>query len=107
MNSLSDLNELLVANNCVHRISVQLSGEGGGYDLLLSISASELVGGDTVRVLFTDVSQLSICDFGGGLTQLMHMSVRKLDSGLDRLRYKFSDLEDDKVSFFFSSFSAA
>lgn len=35
----------------------------------------------------------------------MHMSVKKLDSGLDRIRYQFCDHEDGKLSFYFSSFS--
>jgi hypothetical protein len=35
----------------------------------------------------------------------MHMSVDKLDAGFDRARYQFSELEDEKLSFYFSSFS--
>jgi hypothetical protein len=54
-----------------------------------------------------DISQFTSRDFGGGLTQLMHMNVNKLDSGFDRIRYQFSDLEDGKLSFYFSSFSVA
>ena len=46
-----------------------------------------------------DVSQCVSRDFGGGLTQLMHMRVNRLDAGLDRVRYQFRGLEDEKLSF--------
>ena len=105
MTSISELNELLVANNCLHAISIQLSEECMTYDLFLSISSSEEVGVDVWRIRFLDIAQFACRDFGGGLTQLMHMSVNKLNSGFDRMRYRLSDLEDNKLSFYFSSFS--
>ncbi|SDO68879.1 hypothetical protein SAMN05216596_1011166 [Pseudomonas congelans] len=107
MISLPELNELLVAHNCLHAISIQLNVDGMAYDLSLSISASasEKVGADVVSIRFIDISQFTSRDFGGGLTQLMHMNVNKLDSGFDRMRYQLSDLEDKKLSFYFSSFS--
>ncbi|WP_421547635.1 hypothetical protein [Pseudomonas sp. QD4] len=99
------LNELLVAHNCLCAISIQLNEEGGGYDLSLSISVSEKAGTDVVRIRFIDISHFTSRDIGGGLTQLMHMSVSKLDSGFDRMRYQLIDLEDNKLSFYFSSVS--
>lgn len=105
MISLQELNELLVAHNCLHAISIQLNADGIAYDLSLSISVSEKVGADDVSIRFIDISQFTSRDFGGGLTQLMHMNVSKLDSGFDRMRYQLSDLEDKKLSFYFSSFS--
>jgi|GEM_PF-816405 len=101
MISLSELNELLVAHNCLYAISIQLNEDGVAYDLSLSISASEKVGADVVHIRFIDISQFTSRDFGGGLTQLMHMNVNKLDSGFDRVRYRLSDLEDGKLSFIF------
>ncbi|MBV4508212.1 hypothetical protein HU751_025590 [Pseudomonas sp. BW13M1] len=105
MISVSELNELLIANNCLHSMSMQFDENAMVYDLSLLIAASEKAGTDAVRISFIDVSQLTSRDFGGGLTQLMHMSVSKLDSGLDRIRYQFCDHEDGKLSFCFSSFS--
>ncbi|WP_434677043.1 hypothetical protein M1D82_12995 [Pseudomonas sp. D4-18] len=105
MISLSELNEFLVTHNCLHAISIQLSFDRMAYDLYLSISTSEEVGAEAVRIRFTDISQFTSRDFGGGLTQLMHMNVSKLDSGFDRMRYQLSDLEDKKLSFYFSAFS--
>ncbi|WP_426194801.1 hypothetical protein [Pseudomonas sp. NFXW11] len=105
MIEVSQLNELLFAHNCLYAISIQLDGDGVAYDLSLSISVSERAGADVVRIRFFDVSHFTSRDIGGGLTQLMHMSVSKLDSGLDRMRYQLIDLEDEKLSFYFSSFS--
>lgn len=105
MMKVPDLNELLVAHNCLSAIAISLNDDGVAYDLYLSISTYEKAGGNVVRIRFNDVSQFTARDFGGGLTQLMHMSVSKLDSGLDRMRYQLSDLEDKKLSFYFSSFS--
>lgn len=99
------LNELLVANSCLHAISIQLNMDEMTYDLFLSISACEKIGSEIVRIRFIDISQFASRDFGGGLTQLMHMNVDKLDSGFDRMRYEFSELEDKKLSFYFASFS--
>ena len=52
MISLPELNELLVAHNCLHAISIQLNEDGMAYDLSLSISASEKVGADVVRIRY-------------------------------------------------------
>lgn len=101
---LPELNEWLVANNCLHAISIQLNIDGMAYDLSLSISASEKLGAGVVSIKFIDVSRFTARDVGGGLTQLMHMNVNKLDSGFDRMRYQLIDLEDKKLSFYFSSF---
>lgn len=105
MISISDLNELLVSRNCLHTMSIQLNFGRMAYNLSLSISDHENLGSDVVDIRFIDISQFASRDFGGGLTQIMHMNVIKVDSGFDRARYKFSDLEDGKLSFYFSSFS--
>lgn len=105
MIDVPELNELLVANNCLYAISIQLNMDEMTYDLFLSVSTSEKIGTEIVRIRFIDVSEFASRDFGGGLTQLMHMSVNKLDFGFDRMRYEFSELEDKKLSFYFASFS--
>ncbi|WP_231708938.1 hypothetical protein [Pseudomonas denitrificans (nom. rej.)] len=105
MNKIVELNEILIAHNCLNEISVGLSDDRMAYDLYLSISDSERIGANVVRIRFSDVSQFTARDFGGGLTQLMHMRVDKLNSGFDRMRYQLSDIEDKKLSFYFSSFS--
>lgn len=105
MIEVPQLNELLVAHNCMRAISIQLNEDGVAYDLSLSISDSVKAGADVVCIKFVDISHFASRDIGGGLTQLMHMNVSKLDSGFDRMRYQLVDLEDNKLSFYFSSFS--
>ncbi|MFJ2456740.1 hypothetical protein ACIOWK_34470 [Pseudomonas protegens] len=104
MIKVPQLNELLVAHNCLRAINIQLNEDGVAYDLSLSISVSEKTEADVVRIRFIDINHFASRDIGGGLTQLMHMSVSKLDSGFDRMRYQLIDLEDEKLSFYFSSF---
>jgi hypothetical protein len=104
MTSTAELNELLVSHNCLRRLSIQLNDEGLTYDVTLSMSVSENFESDVVLVRFADVSNLSSSDIGGGLTQMMHLNVSELNSGLDRIRYELNELEDNKLSFCFSSF---
>lgn len=104
MGDIPHLNELLVAHTCLQAMAVHLDVDGMVYDLSLSVSASESADADVVSVVFCDVSHLASHGLGGGLTQLMHLNVKKLDSGFDRMRYQLSDLEDGKLSFCFSSF---
>jgi hypothetical protein len=105
MTGVSELNELLVANNCLRSMSMQFDENTMAYELSLLIAATENAGADAVRISFIDVSQFTSRDLGGGLTQLMHMSVNKVDAGFDRVRYEFCEHEDGKLSFCFSSFS--
>jgi hypothetical protein len=52
------LNELLIAHNCLHSMSIQLNEDGAAYDLLLSISISERAGADVVNIKFMDLASL-------------------------------------------------
>ena len=100
MISVMELNELLVAHNCLHTILIQLGEDGMAYDLSLTLSVSEKVDVDVVCIRFINISQFTSRDFGGGLTQVMHMSVNKLEFGFDKMRYQLTDLEENKLSFF-------
>jgi len=50
MIKVSELNELLVAHNCLHALSIQLNDDGLAYDLFLSISTSEKAEADVVTL---------------------------------------------------------
>lgn len=67
MTDVPELNELLVANNCLYAISIQLNMDEMTYDLFLSVSTSEKIGAEIVRIRFIDVSEFASRDFGGGL----------------------------------------
>ena len=104
MIDIAELNELLLTHTCLRGLNIQLNDEELTYDLSLSMSASESFESDAVRIRFTDVSNFSSRDIGGGLTQMMHLNVTELNSGWDRMHYQLDELEDNMLSFYFSSF---
>lgn len=104
MISIPELNELLVTHTCLRGLNIQLNDEELTYDLSLSMSVSENSESTTVLVRFTDISNFSFRDIGGGLTQMMHLNVIEFNSGWERIHYELNELEDNKLSFYFSSF---
>jgi len=100
---LSRLNQLFFENNCV--ASMQLEMVDFKYKLTLSMSSSDDPETERVTAVFRDVSALNLSGFGGGLTQFMDLVVTRIDDGLDRVRYELRDLEDEKISFYFLTFS--
>jgi hypothetical protein len=58
-----------------------------------------------VRAYFTGVSNLSIKNIGGALTQLQMLTINNIsDRQLDRVNYEVSELEHDSLSFVCQSF---
>ncbi|WP_323150694.1 hypothetical protein [Pseudomonas glycinae] len=100
---LSRLNELFFENNCV--VSMKIEMQDFKYSLALTMSSSDDPETGAVTVNFQDVSSLSLSGFGGGLTQFMDLVVTRIDDGLDRIRYALRDIEDEKISFYFFTFS--
>lgn len=103
MNNISKLNEMLVANDCLYSLNIKFDESRMAYDLVLELSGQG--GGENIIVTFFDVSGFTARDFGGGLIQLMHMNVKKIERGLDRIHYQLVEVEDENLSFYFSSFS--
>lgn len=104
MGNLSRLNELLVEHNCVHSMSIAI--KDFKYNLSLTMSSSDDPETGAVTIGFQDVSALNLDGFGGGLTQFMDLVVSRIDEGLDRIRYELRDIENEKISFYFFTFSA-
>ncbi|MGU3345807.1 hypothetical protein [Pseudomonas monsensis] len=100
---LSRLNELFFEHNCV--ASMRLEMVDFKYNLTLTMSSSEDPETDGVTAVFLDVSALNLSGFGGGLTQFMDLVVTRIDRGLDRIRYELRDIEDEKISFYFFTFT--
>lgn len=100
---LSRLNELFFENNCV--VSMKIEMQDFKYSLALTMSSSDDPETGAVTVNFQDVSSLSLSGFGGGLTQFMDLVVTRIDDGLDRIRYALRDIEDEKISFYFFTFT--
>ena len=103
MDGVSRLNELLFEHNCVVSMSVEM--QDFKYSLALTMSSSNDPETGVVTVNFQDVSALKLSGFGGGLTQFMDIIVTRIDDGLDRIRYELRDMEDEKISFYFCTFS--
>lgn len=103
MCSLSRLNELFFEHNCV--ASMKLEMVDFKYNLTLTMSSSEDPETEGVTAVFHDVSTLNLSSFGGGLTQFMDLVVTGIDDGLDRIRYELRDIENEKISFYFSTFA--
>lgn len=100
---LSRLNELFFENNCV--VSMKIEMQDFKYSLALTMSSSDDPETGAVTVNFQDVSSLSLSGFGGGLTQFMDLIATRIDDGLDRIRYELRDIEDEKISFYFFTFT--
>ena len=100
---LSRLNELFFEHNCV--ASMRLEMVDFKYNLTLTMSSSEDPETESVSAVFHDVSALNLSGFGGGLTQFMDLIVTRIDDGLDRIRYELRDIEDEKISFYFFTFT--
>lgn len=104
MKDLANINEQLIAHNCVRSIHIDIDRKSLKYNLLLSITNSENLDASEYRLYFYDVSDVRIESFGGGLTQFMHLKIDQINGQLDRSSYRLSDLESEKVSFIFSDF---
>ncbi|AZV26363.1 hypothetical protein CT157_10210 [Pseudomonas syringae] len=101
---LSRLNELFFENNCV--ASMKLEVVDFKYKLTLTMSSTRDPETEGVTAVFHDVSALNLSGFGGGLTQFMDLVVTRIGDGLDRIRYELRDIEDEKIAFYFFTFSA-
>lgn len=102
---LSRLNELFFENNCV--ASMKLEMVDFKYNLTLAMSSADDPETEGLTAVFHDVSALKLSGFGGGLTQFMDLVVSRIDDGLDRIRYELRDSEDEKISFYFFTFSVS
>ncbi|WP_086930526.1 hypothetical protein [Agarilytica rhodophyticola] len=103
MIDLDVLNERLIHHNCVISLRMDMQTESLKYNLLLTLSESEDTTSNKLTLCFYDISDLQISEFGGGLTQFMHLSITCLDSGFDRVNYVLKDKEHEKISFNFAS----
>ncbi|AUG42038.1 MULTISPECIES: hypothetical protein [Pseudomonas] len=100
-----ELNELLIGHNCVESMCIESEDGIVKYNLLLTLAESESYDSKKIKVCFYDVSSLSVKEFGGGLTQFMHLKISKTNSGFDRARYELSEMEDEKIYCLFFGFA--
>ena len=104
MNKISELNDLLIMNTCLRSLSIQMNPNDLSYDMFLILSKTEEANSEQVSVFFLDISSFQSNTIGGYLTQFMHLRVQECKSGWERVNFQLNELEDNKISFNFSSF---
>lgn len=96
---IQDINQRLISHNVVKQLNIEINPFTFYYDLILLLAESEALFADEIQLKFEDVSQLDLSNFGGGLMQFMHLTITKLNLGLERQKYEIKELEDDKIQF--------
>jgi hypothetical protein len=89
----------------IRQLHFECEPESGICTLVLELARDETFSADIVRLVFSDVSRLQVRGMGGGLTQVLCLSIedRKQDQ-LDRMRFFVSELENQNISFHCSRF---
>ncbi len=102
--NMDELKRTLLKHTCVRSLHLDMEYKTCEYDLLLTLSVDEK-GKDEITMYFYDVHALKLNDFGGGLSQFLHLTIRKLENGYDRVRYSIEELEHSSVFFQCNSFN--
>lgn len=85
---------------CVRVMSFETDPRSGECTLTLTLMTDEARPADEIEATFFDVANLSLRDFGGGITQLLQLAIEDISQlGLDRTGYRVSELERDSISF--------
>ncbi|MCT9980463.1 hypothetical protein M2R48_19260 [Acinetobacter sp. I-MWF] len=101
MTNIENINKMLFEKSIV--IKMYFDFEDFSYNLILEIG-SDLDDTKPLIILFKDISNFQINNFGGGLNQFMFSQITKNNDGLDRIKYSFEDKDREKVFFNFYSF---
>jgi hypothetical protein len=84
----------------VRRFHFSTDLRSGECTLELELAESEQPDSRAAVLIFSGVSQLSLTDFGGGVTQLLCLRATDIrDKQLDRLNLSVSDVERNSISF--------
>lgn len=87
---------------CVRVLSFETDPRSGECTLTLTLVSDEARPADEIEATFFDVANLSLRDFGGGITQLLQLAIEDISHlGLDRTGYRVTELERDSISFTF------
>lgn len=83
----------------VTRMEFQVDRATWRADLALDLASGEEHRASLISVVFKDVSNLSISNFGGGLTQLLLLDVEDVSTRqLDRVHLQVRELEREMLS---------
>ncbi|WP_151801344.1 hypothetical protein [Acinetobacter guillouiae] len=101
MTNIENINKMLFEKSIV--IKMNFDFEDLSYNLILEIG-SDLDDPSPLIILFKDISNFQLNDFGGGLNQFIFSQITRNNDGLDRIKYSFEDEDREKVFFNFYSF---
>jgi hypothetical protein len=84
----------------VSRLTFESNLESGECKLALQLAAGRAADSDAVEMEFDGVADLSLKEFGGGVTQLMLLRARDIRSQQwDRLALEIVDREHERILF--------
>jgi hypothetical protein len=89
---------------CVKSIHIDLDNRTLKYNLLLTMIDNEEMTKSELIVYFYDIHELNLMEFGGGLSQFIHLSIMKLSQQNDRVRFKVTEKEHSSVAFLCADF---
>lgn len=93
-------NELLAGLTVVGSITFTSLAPDNQCELTLTMRRDEVSEGGLLTLRFHGVAVLNISDFGGGLTQVMHLHVEDVGARQwERINYSISDLENNRLAF--------
>jgi hypothetical protein len=97
-----DIANALKGFTVVLNLQFSVEVQTGECQLTLNLARSERHGDESVEVDFMGVTNLSIKEFGGGITQLLLLSVEDVrDKQWDNIYYYVSEVENESISFFY------
>ena len=96
---ISDKTYQLTGYTVLRSLKFEVDASDGRCLLRLKLEKDESET-DAIQAEFTGVADLSLRNFGGGLTQLLYLAIEDISAHQrDRVHYRVRDLERDMISF--------
>jgi hypothetical protein len=97
---IAEIDQELRGYTVVLALTFTADTASGICNLNVQLARDEAPRSDAIEAEFIDVGQLSLREFGGGLTQLLYMRVYDIsERGLDRAKLQVEELERDSIKF--------
>jgi hypothetical protein len=95
-----DVSRQLRGHTIVLKLLFETRPDDGSCTLVLDLADEQTRGSSVVRVQFSGVSDLSIREFGGGITQLLNLNIDDVrDRQWSNVAYRVTELEREAISF--------
>jgi len=100
-----ELKKAMFGFTIVTKLSLDVNRQNWSTTLVLELAKGEQQDSGSIRVTFRGVSGLKLVDFGGGLTQFLHLDVKDLrNQQLDSVSFHIYEEERGTISFMCESF---